>query len=553
MFDSGNRLYVGGNGPNNYTKIQDAIDNSSDGDTVFVFNGTYNEYIILHKSITLIGENKENTIITEDGRIVDIWVDGVQISGFTITGCIHNWFEAISIISNFNNIYDNIIKDNEGTGIKIGAGAYGSKGNIVSDNLLINNSKDGIRIAGLVGHDSGDNIIKKNIISNNRNGIYVLGPNCDDTLIGWNIIKDNSENGIGLVYCRNIQIKGNTIKNNNNYPFNNIHLYSSNNNLITGNILTNNTGTYCMQLEYSSNNYIVGNVISNNTHGMRLFSLSNDNIVRGNIICKNKMYGIQLSSGDNNFINNNMYNNYYAMYIYSENNIIKGNTIESNTHTGLYLTWSNWNLICENTISNNPYGVEIWSSHSNDIYHNNFISNSISALVDTWNNGDSCDNIWYADKKGNYWSDYTGLDLDGDFIGDTLYKIPNKGENQDDYPLMILYPFDEDPPIVEIVKPVKALYFRDFIIRPFLFRIPLIIGDITVEVNAIDDDSGIKKVEFFIDDVLKQSINGNDQDRYTYTLTMDRLRFIHLRRIKVNAYDNAGNIASDMILIRKFR
>jgi hypothetical protein len=37
----GNWLYVGGSGPGNYTKIQDAIDNASNGDTVFVFNGTY--------------------------------------------------------------------------------------------------------------------------------------------------------------------------------------------------------------------------------------------------------------------------------------------------------------------------------------------------------------------------------------------------------------------------------------------------------------------------------------------------------------------------------
>ena len=33
----GNWLYVGGSGPGNYTKIQDAIDNASDGDTLFVY------------------------------------------------------------------------------------------------------------------------------------------------------------------------------------------------------------------------------------------------------------------------------------------------------------------------------------------------------------------------------------------------------------------------------------------------------------------------------------------------------------------------------------
>ena len=39
----GDTLYVGGNGTGNYTSIQDAIDNASDGDTVYVYNGTYIE------------------------------------------------------------------------------------------------------------------------------------------------------------------------------------------------------------------------------------------------------------------------------------------------------------------------------------------------------------------------------------------------------------------------------------------------------------------------------------------------------------------------------
>ena len=37
---NGKTLYVGGSGEGNYTKIQDAINDSSDGDTVFVYNGT---------------------------------------------------------------------------------------------------------------------------------------------------------------------------------------------------------------------------------------------------------------------------------------------------------------------------------------------------------------------------------------------------------------------------------------------------------------------------------------------------------------------------------
>ncbi len=64
----GNWLYVGGSGPGNYTKIQDAINDSSDGDTVFVYNGTYYENIEFNKVIILIGQNRNGTIIDGGGN-----------------------------------------------------------------------------------------------------------------------------------------------------------------------------------------------------------------------------------------------------------------------------------------------------------------------------------------------------------------------------------------------------------------------------------------------------------------------------------------------------
>ena len=44
-------LYVGGSGPGNYSSIQAAIDDANNGDTVFVYNGTYNEWITVDKSL----------------------------------------------------------------------------------------------------------------------------------------------------------------------------------------------------------------------------------------------------------------------------------------------------------------------------------------------------------------------------------------------------------------------------------------------------------------------------------------------------------------------
>jgi len=75
----GDTIYVGGSGPGNFSKIQDAINNASNGDTVFVFSGTYNENPYVNKSIELIGENKNSTIIKgfkidDVIKIVNSWV-----------------------------------------------------------------------------------------------------------------------------------------------------------------------------------------------------------------------------------------------------------------------------------------------------------------------------------------------------------------------------------------------------------------------------------------------------------------------------------------------
>jgi parallel beta-helix repeat protein len=98
----GNTLYVGGSGPGNYTKIQDAINHSNDGDTVFVYDDSspYNESIYVKKSIILQGENWETTII-QNGWFYII-VDNVTITDFTI----HHG-SGIYIENSSNNLIEN--------------------------------------------------------------------------------------------------------------------------------------------------------------------------------------------------------------------------------------------------------------------------------------------------------------------------------------------------------------------------------------------------------------------------------------------------------------
>ena len=156
----GNILYVGGSGPGNYTKIQDAIDNASYSDTVFVFKGEYHENVYINKSISLIGEDKSTTIVNADDYrdVINISADGVIITGFSLTES--EWapyFGAgVRIESSDNNIiHDNIIFNNF-WGLYLINSSNGS----ILNNSIINNPSRGI----IIEHSSYNSIIGNKVI-----------------------------------------------------------------------------------------------------------------------------------------------------------------------------------------------------------------------------------------------------------------------------------------------------------------------------------------------------------------------------------------------------
>jgi len=129
-------FYVGGSGPNNYTKIQDAIDNATDGDTVFVYSGLYYENLIVNKSVHLIGEGKDKAIIKagkKDG--IKIIENNVEVSGFTIDSekAGSNDDSPIDISSHGNFIHDNNVIKSEWYGIYI----FNASDNVIENNSII--------------------------------------------------------------------------------------------------------------------------------------------------------------------------------------------------------------------------------------------------------------------------------------------------------------------------------------------------------------------------------------------------------------------------------
>ena len=120
---SGSWLYVGGGGPGNYTTIQSAIDAANPGDTVFVYSGTYYEYITLNKHLNLIGEDKVSTILDGSGwgSVVYITADLANVSGFAI----RNGNYGIQVYSANNcKITNNNISHNNYYGIYLISSSY---------------------------------------------------------------------------------------------------------------------------------------------------------------------------------------------------------------------------------------------------------------------------------------------------------------------------------------------------------------------------------------------------------------------------------------------
>lgn len=302
-----------------YGTIQIAIDVSNDGDKIKVLPGEYSGDLVITKSISLIGDDRENTIISSSAKssyLIDITADSVSIEDFTIC-----------------------------------------------DYATTSHRKAVIHVAP----DVEDAVIVNNIlnISSYGRGIYLDGSYSS-------IIKNNTINGTRGVYIRESSV--NTLQNNKIEACGTasaLYLISSNSNEIKNNTLA--TSAYGISCSNSNENIIKSNEIFGNDHdGIHLTNCGNDNISE-NEIHNNGNTGISLGSSQSNIMKNEIYDNGIGINLPASGCTIQENDIRNSVNYALYAaSGSKNNVIFNNTFENNCKNAE---EHGDNEWDNGTLGN----------------------------------------------------------------------------------------------------------------------------------------------------------------------------------
>jgi parallel beta-helix repeat protein len=216
-----NVLYVGGDG--NYESITQAIEDARDGDIIYIYKGVYKENIVIDKRLTIIGEDREETII--DGRYKDFVIEilkesviknlTVRNSGGYASNAGIKIYSKKNVLANLtiyrnnigifinerNNTIINCTFHSNGEGIYINSSSNTIRGSFFSHNALGIHSNSGIKI-------------ERSYFYTNGIGIYLH--NSSNTEIRECGIENNNDNqgGVCLWSCQNVSINLCSFKNN---------------------------------------------------------------------------------------------------------------------------------------------------------------------------------------------------------------------------------------------------------------------------------------------------------------------------------------------------
>lgn len=240
-------------------------------------------------------------------------------------------------------------------------------------------------------------LIEENNVLDNSVGVYVWGPN--DALVRGNRIRGNTElrlnergNGVTIWNSPGSKILDNTISEGRDGIFSN----ASRENVFSGNHFSN--VRYAVHYMYTNDSEVSNNVSEGNDIAYALM-FSRTLTVRNNIGIGNAHQGLMLNA--------------------TQQSTIEGNVLDGGERC-VFIYNANFNRIADNVFKNCESGVHFTAgSEGNSITNNAFIDNQNQVKYVGTRYLE-----WSVDGRGNYWSDLSAFDLNGDGIGDTAYR-PN--------------------------------------------------------------------------------------------------------------------------------
>ena len=382
----------------------------------------------------------------------------------TVASPLRSFRSVLSVISAGKTI--KVIDDNQ-------SGSTDFRENMTIDKALTiepyQNDSTPPEISGYTSNKHGFEVTANNVTIRNLKitgclyGIYAKNAsNC--TFTGNSSIYNDG--GIGLESCNSITVSENICSSNDSYG---IKLVKTTNSTISDNQCKNNDSAGIMLDDYSTGNTVSGNDCSSNGIGIKIYLHSDQNRITGNTCNSNSQYGIYCRADKNLLYNNTAnQNTYYGIYIFRGDwNVAAHNTLSGNEERGIDIygytfDYCYYNCLAYNNVGSSKYGIYFsGNASSNEAFANTIHDNTTAGIHsdlgntayfnDLSNNAKTIEDgsltpvssrkmgyiygslqVTRKEYLGNYYSDYTGNDANGDGIGDTPYA---DGLFKDSYPL----------------------------------------------------------------------------------------------------------------------
>lgn len=180
-------LFVDDSGGADFTTIRAAVNAARDGDRIVVKAGSYNENVVVNKSVSLVSEAGAGattvTASSSNSPVFRVDADNVTISGFCISGSTTaGAIDLPYMLAGNCTVVDNVI-----TGNRVGIWCSSSHA-VLTGNTITSNSNGGIWLVGARAATVDGNIIDSN---EGEGGVYI---DCIyDAVIRNNVISNNSQ------------------------------------------------------------------------------------------------------------------------------------------------------------------------------------------------------------------------------------------------------------------------------------------------------------------------------------------------------------------------